>query len=444
MELKKEYLEELKEKFNSDRANKIAQYAATTNGIEKAALNNEKTDGKVFSFNIEVKQGKITDQKRSGRCWMFASLNVMRNKIIKKYNLKTFELSQSYPLFFDKLERANYFLNSILKTLDEELTGRLVSHLLTDLMGDGGQWDMFKNIVNKYGVVPKYAFEESENSSNTTALNNFLKKLLRRNAFLLRDAHENGKSKEELEKMIEDFMKEIYNVLSISLGTPPTKINFEAVDKDDNHISYKNLTPQEFFKNFVEMDTNDYISIINAPTKDKPFNETYTVKFLGNVIEGDPVKYINLDIKEFKKAALKQLQGGEPVWFGCDVGQFFYRAGYNLDLNTLKADELFNVDFKLNKSQRLDYHESLMTHAMVFTGVEYDEKNDKTLRWKVENSWGKDSGHDGYLVMSDEWFDEYMYQILINKKYLTQETIENFKKAPKELEPWDPMGSLAK
>lgn len=374
---------------------------------------------------------------------MFAALNLMEYKLCRKYNLKGFELSKNYTLFFDKLERCNYFLDSIIRTLDEDLDGRLVSHILTDPMGDGGQWDMIKNIIKKYGLVPSYAMKESVNSSATANLNNYLTKILRMYAKNLRDSYKEEKDLEKLKKMQEEYMKKIYDVLSISLGTPPEKFDFEVRNEDEEFISDKNLTPQEFLKKHVEVNLDDYISLINAPTKDKPYFKSYTVDFLGNVMELDKVRYVNVPVEVMKDGILKQLKDGEPVWFGCDVAQFFYRKGANLDLSTLKIFDLLNVEYDLSKEERLDYKESLMTHAMVFVGCDYDEENKKINRYKVENSWGKDAGDRGYLVMSDKWFDEYMYQALINKKYLDEKVIKAYSEEPIHLKPWDPMGSLA-
>lgn len=444
MKLEKEFLKDLQEEFEAKRCNRIAQRAACNTGLVEASVNRFENDDNRHSFNVNLKETKVYNQKQSGRCWMFASLNVMEYKLCQNYNLSDFELSQNYTLFYDKLERCNYFLESIVKTFDQDIHSRIVAHLLASPMGDGGQWDMFKNIVRKYGVVPKYAMPETENSSCTSFMNTYLTKLLRMYAKDLRKANEEGKSKEEISKMIEEMMKSIYRALSISLGTPPKKIDFEARDKDDKLVSIKNISPKDFFNDCVRMKLDDYVSLINAPTKDKPYMKSYTVKFLGNVTEGDRVRYVNVPIDEMKKAVLAQLEDGEPVWFGCDVGQFFYRKGSRLDLETLRVDELWNVDFAFDKEERLDYGESLMTHAMVFMGCEYDRDKKEFKRFRVENSWGKDAGHEGFLVMSDKWFNEYMYQVLINKKHLSKEILKAYEEEPIELEAWDPMGSLAK
>ena len=443
MEITKEFLQNSREKFYKDRANRVAQRAAVNNGLVEASVDRVEDEKNRHTFNIELKEKEIRNQKQSGRCWMFAALNLMEYKLCRKYNLKGFELSKNYTLFFDKLERCNYFLESIIRTLDEDLDGRLVSHILTDPMGDGGQWDMIKNIIKKYGLVPSYAMKESVNSSATANLNNYLTKILRMYAKNLRNSYKEEKDLEKLKKMQEEYMKKIYDVLSISLGTPPEKFDFEVRNEDEEFISDKNLTPQEFLKKHVEVNLDDYISLINAPTKDKPYFKSYTVDFLGNVMELDKVRYVNVPVEVMKDGILQQLKDGEPVWFGCDVAQFFYRKGANLDFSTLKIFDLLNVEYDLSKEERLDYKESLMTHAMVFVGCDYDEENKKINRYKVENSWGKDAGDRGYLVMSDEWFDEYMYQALINKKYLDEKVIKAYSEEPIHLKPWDPMGSLA-
>lgn len=443
MQINREFLNKTREDFYSDRANRVAQRAAVNNGILKASVNRFEDESNRATFNVELKEKEIRNQKSSGRCWMFAALNILEFKICEKYNTKGFELSKNYTLFYDKLERCNYFLESIIKTLDEDVDSRIVSHLLTDPMGDGGQWDMIKNIIKKYGVVPSYAMPESSNSSATATLNTYLTKLLRMYAKNIRKNYEKEKDISKLEKLVEEYMKNIYNVLAISLGTPPEVIDFELRNKDEKFISHKNLTPIEFFKDYIGMELDEYISLINAPTKDKPFYKSYTVDFLQNVTEGDIVRYVNVKIEDMKKAILKQLKDNEPVWFGCDVGQNYNREGSKLDLTSLRVDELFNINYEFNKEDRLDYKESLMTHAMVFVGCDYDEKNDKINRYKVENSWGKDSGDRGYLIMSDDWFNEYMYQALINKKYLDEKIIKAYNEDPIHLKPWDPMGSLA-
>lgn len=438
----KETLAQFEETCRADKACRVAMNAVTQNGLYAAAKNGETARTTRHSFSVNLKQGAITDQKQSGRCWMFAALNTFRFEIIKKLNLENFELSQNYMLFYDKLEKANYFLESILETLDEPTEGRLISWLLMAPMNDGGQWDMLCSLVDKYGVVPKYAMPETKASSATGEMGLALTLKLREDACRLRGAYAQGASRETLAEKKEAMLGEIYRILCICLGEPPKTFDLEAEDKDGKFIRECGLAPQAFYEKYVGLKLDDYISLINAPTADKPYHRSYSVKFLGNVKEGRQVRYLNLEIAELKKAAIAQLKDGSPVWFGCDVGKCSAREGGVMDTGLYELDGLLGVSFGLNKAERLDYGESLMTHAMVFQGVNLDEDG-KPNRWRVENSWGEKAGEKGYYVMSDAWFDEFMYQVVVNKKYLPDEFLKEYEGEPIMLEPWDPMGSLA-
>lgn len=437
-----EVLAEFSTAFSSNPVNRIAMNAVTSAGLLAASKNPMAQRESRHSYSISLEQGEITNQKQSGRCWMFAALNTFRFEVMKNLNLKTFELSQNYTLFYDKLEKSNYFLESILETLDEPTQGRLISFLLSAPLGDGGQWDMLCNLVRKYGVVPKEAMPETVASSATREMTATLTRKLREDACRLRKAYADGSTLDELRQKKEAMMEEIYRVLCICLGEPPKTFDLEVTDRDDKFIRDTNLTGTAFFEKYVGLNLDDYVSLINAPTADKPYHRSYSVKFLGNVKEGCPVRYLNLPIKELKKAAIAQMKDGSPVWFGCDVGKDSSRDEGLLDTNTYQTDKLLGVTFGMNKAERLEYGESLMTHAMVFQGVNLDEEG-KPNRWRVENSWGDAPGKKGYYVMSDEWFDEYMYQIVVNKKYLPDSYIAEYDSEPIMLEPWDPMGSLA-
>ena len=439
----KEMLELLQEKCSGDKACRVAMNAVTENGLKAAATNGEVRRNTRHSFSVNLKQGAITDQKQSGRCWMFAAMNTFRYEVIKKLNLENFELSQNYILFYDKLEKCNYFLESILETLDEPTEDRLISWLLMAPVNDGGQWDMLSSLVEKYGVVPKYAMPETKSSSATGEMDSVLTLRLREDACRLRKAYAQGMSREELAEKKVAMLEEIYRILCICLGEPPKVFDLEVEDKDGGFIRDIGLTPLAFFEKYVGLNLNDYISLINAPTADKPYHRSYSVKYLGSVKEGRQVRYLNLEIEELKKAAIAQLKDGAPVWFGCDVGKFSAREGGVMDMKLFGLDELLDVKFGMDKAERLEYGESLMTHAMVFMGVNLDEEG-KPNRWRVENSWGEKSGEKGYYVMSDEWFDEFMYQVVVNKKYLPESFLKEYEAEPIMLEPWDPMGSLAR
>ena len=428
--------------FEADKKNKIAMHATTTNGILESCTTVAAVVENRHSFSINIETGAMTNQKKSGRCWMFAAYNVMRLEIMERLNLKNIELSQAYPLFWDKLEKSNHFLENILETLTDPLQGRVVSYLLKDPLGDGGQWDMFSNLVRKYGVVPKEAMPESCVSSETKTMNKLLTLKLREFACALRDASRANMGLDELRKLKEIQLSTIYSMLCISLGTPPKTFTYENRDKDGKFIRIADITAQQFYKEYVALDLDEYVSLINAPTPDKPYEKTYTVQYLGNVRGGTRVSYLNLPIDELKKAAIKQMQDGKSVWFGCDVGQSSDRKSGLMALDTYDLETLFSTSFPMDKAQRLEYGESLMTHAMVLTGVNLDDTG-KPNRWRVENSWGEEPGEKGFFVMSDDWFTEYTYQIVVHMKYLSKEQRKMLTMEPIVLKPWDPMGSLA-
>lgn len=410
-------------------------------GLDESALDYKAASLQQHRFSIDLETGDITSQEKSGRCWLFAGLNTMRFKVMKKLNLKNFELSQSYAMFFDKLEKANYFLENILETMDEAIDSRLLMWLLDSPLQDGGQWDMFTALIKKYGVVPKSVMPETFHSSNSARMNQILTLTLRTNAKALREANEKGKNVDELKSCKKNMMEEFYRLLTLFLGVPPTKFDFEVVDKNKEFYADRQMSPKTFYDKYVEMDLKNYISIINAPTKDKPFNRTFTVQYLGNVEGADPLKYLNLKMAEFKALAIEQLKAGDPIWFGSDVGKKMKREEGILDENIYAYERVLDLEFILDKAGRLDYGESLMTHAMVITGVNLVDG--KPNRWKVENSWGDKTGNKGYYVMSDAWFDEYVYQLVINIKHLSQEQLAAWETKAIELKPWDPMGSLA-
>lgn len=435
-------INEYEKEFLEDKRNIVAMNAATYNGVQKVARDVNALKDEPFAFNVDIKNGEVTNQKQSGRCWMFASMNVLRNIVIKKFNLENFELSQSYTLFWDKLERCNYYMEAVIEKANEPLEDRVMDYLMSDLLSDGGQWDMFVNIVKKYGLVPKYAYPESQTSSATVQLNKYLCKILRKYTTELRDAVQNEGVKKARE-LKEEVLKDVYNVLTSTLGQMPERFDVVLHDKDGKLIEDKGMDAHSFFDKYIGVEIDQYISLINSPTEDKPFNQTYTIKYLGNIIEGKIVKHLNLPIEELKKAAVKQLKDGYPVWFGCDVGRSSVVEDERAMLDTKAVDyeALFNVDLKLSKEDALDYGYSMMTHAMTFTGVQMN--GNEPLRFKVENSWGEKFGYKGHFVMTSDWFDQYVYQVVVNKKYLPEKLRKAYEKKAIELKPWDPMGSLA-
>lgn len=425
-----------------------SKYAAMENAISHNGLlaSLEKRGAAVENtpvFSLDLTKDKVSDQKASGRCWMFAALNTFRHKMIAGFQLEDFELSQAHTFFWDKYEKSNWFLEQVIATADQELTSRKVKFLLDTPQQDGGQWDMVVSLFEKYGVVPKSVYPESISSSNSRELNQILNKLLRQDAQILRELVAEGANSSELQAKKEELLQEVFNFLAINLGLPPRQFDFSYRDKDNHFHSESGLTPLTFYQKYVDLKLDDYVSIINAPTADKPYGRSYTVEMLGNVVGSKPVRYLNVEMNRLKELAIAQMQVGETVWFGSDVGQSSNRKAGVMAEGMHDFTASMDIRLTQDKAGRLDYSESLMTHAMVLTGVDLDE-NGKAKKWKVENSWGEKVGNKGYFVASDAWMDEYTYQIVVRKEFLTAAELAAYEAEPLVLSPWDPMGALAK
>ena len=428
--------------FNNHPTSKISMNAATRTDVRKVAMNWDAFRDIDHTFSDKVSgEMKATSQMRSGRCWGFAGLNLLRVYLGRKYKLKNFEFSQNYFIFFDKLEKANYFLENIIETVEQSIDSRLVMHLLSSPIQDGGQWDMFVNLLKKYGTVPKKVMAESHQSSNTAQMNKLVTRKLREFALQLREASSKGKAPSELRTMKEDMMSTIYQMLCISLGTPPEKFDWSIRNKKDKFQRFTDLTPQKFYKEHVGINLDDFVCLINDPRSFTEYNKTYTVEYLGNVSGGNIIRYLNLETDELRKYTIKSIKADDPVWFGCDVGKFFTRQFGVMDMNLFEFDRFYGTTFSMNKAQRLEYGDSVMTHAMLFTGV--DLKDKKPTKWRVENSWGADHGEKGFDIMTDPWFDQFMYEVVIHKKHLAKKIVDMYNMKPIGLPPWDPMGSLA-
>lgn len=393
-----------------------------------------------FKFSNEIKTLPVTYQKQSGRCWIFAGLNLLREIIASKYDLKDFELSQNYTAFYDKLEKINYFIEIMDDFLEVDQDDRTLQHILKTGIQDGGQWDMFVSLIEKYGVVPKESMVETSSSSSTAFMNKLINVKLRLYAADARRLKHAGKES-DLPGLKSKTLNELYTFLTTNFGVPPKAFDFEYVAKDEYHI-IKNLNPQLFYKEHVGDILKDYVSIIHAPTKDKPYMKTYSVAYLGNVIGGRDIKYLNLEMKDLKGLVLKQLLNKELVWFGADVSRYGDKVSGVWDDESYDFENMLEMNLFMTKEDELDYSQGSMNHAMVITAVNMSDE--KPNRWKIENSWGDANGQKGYYLASDTWFDRYVYQAVIHQKYLTEEMRKAWKKDPKILKPWDPMGSLAK
>jgi bleomycin hydrolase len=438
-----EFIDDLHREFQKEPRYRQAMNAVCTTPVSKIALNRERVIEVDHTYSHQLPENKATAQMKSGRCWMFAALNTFRVRAIEKMNLDSdFELSQNYVTFWDKFEKANYFLESILNTLDEPVGSRLLDWLLSAPVQDGGQWHMFINLVRKYGVVPKRAMPETESSSSTHEMSFQLTQMLRDYACQLRNAYRDGRASEDLQKLKKQYLAEIYRVLAIHLGEPPREFLWQWRDEDKRFTREGKVTPKQFYERFVDVDLDDLVCLIHDPRPQHSYNAVYTVNYLGNVVGGEPIKYLNVPIGTLKTAAAEQIKNGEPVWFGNDVGKLLDRDLGVMDLELFEYELLYGTKPTLTKAQRLEYGHSQMTHAMVFTGVDIDESG-SPRKWRVENSWGDKPGDKGFLLMTDPWFDEYMYEVVVHRQYVPTEALAALEQEPIGLDPWDPMGSLA-
>jgi bleomycin hydrolase len=426
----------------SDPVARIARNAVAKTAIKAVALNRDAVTRLTHTYSHSVLTGKTTAQNASGRCWLFAGLNLFRTQIAETLGVEDFELSQNYLMFWDKLEKANYFLENILATLDEPVGSRLLDWLCASPLQDGGQWDMFAALVKKYGVVPKEVMPETESSSRSADMNALMTLKLRQAAGELRATHKAGASEAELRMQKDALVPALYRMLVTHLGEPPTEFLWQWRDKDKNFHRDGVLTPQQFREKYVTTELDELVCLIHCPQTTKSYNTPYTIAYLGNVVGGQPIQYLNVEMATLKAVTQAMIQDGKPVWFGCDVGKQMDRDLGLMDLELFEYELLYGTSLGMDKAARLDYGQSLMTHAMVLTGVDLDEDN-KPRKWRIENSWGEQGGDKGFMAMTDSWFDEYMYEVAVEKKYLSQELLALLNQSLVPLDPWDPMGSLA-
>ena len=438
-EITKKQIDKMRKEFESDSSARVAQNAVTSNNLSSVTLRRDLVQEIDFTFSTKLDEWKATNQKSSGRCWLFATLNLFRPGTMKKMNVKEFEFSQAHIHFWDKFERSNHFLEAIIETSGRPVDDRTIHFLLSDPIGDGGQWNMAMNLIRKHGLVPKSAYPESNSSSSTRWMNSILKDILRSSASEIRGILDSGGSEKEARLHKESRMEDIWRVLCIHLGTPPESFDWQWRDKDKEFHRRGEMTPQEFADEFVDVDWEEYVCIVNDPRNE--YYQTYTVDYLQNVSGGPPVVYLNVPSDEMKSITQEILEDGMPVWMGCDVGKQMDRKRGLWDANLFETNELYGVDYGMSKADRLRYGQTMMTHAMLFTGV--DVYDGKPRRWRVENSWGDDSGQKGFYTMNDNWYDEHMFEIASPKKYLTEKMVKGLETVPIVLEAWDPMGSLA-
>jgi bleomycin hydrolase len=421
---------------------RIARNAAGKTDIRSVALNRDRVQAISHAYSNVVKSGKTTSQFVSGRCWLFAGLNLFRMTAAERLGLEDFELSQTYMMFWDKFEKSNLFLEQIIDNPQLEVGSRLLDWLCATPLNDGGQWDMFSNLIDKYGVIPKRIMPETFSSSNSAVMNQHITQKLRREAQVLRERMQRGDSIEATRAYKDSVIDDIYRMLTIHLGVPPTSFEWKWVDKEHKFHTDGEITPQQFLSRYCPIDLHDKACLIHCPQGSKQIPAHYTVGFLGNVAGGKEISYLNLPIETLKAAAVQMILDGKPVWFGCDVGKHLDRELGVLDLDLFDTELLYGTALLQEKAARLDYGQSLMTHAMVLVGVDLTHEG-KPKQWRVENSWGEAVGEAGYLTMTDAWFDQYVYEVAIDKQYISQDVLDLLNTPATVLDPWDPMGSLA-
>ncbi|MER0073360.1 C1 family peptidase [Corynebacterium marquesiae] len=418
--------------LTSDAALRLVRNGVAQEGVDKLSLDREQLRSLTPVTSHKLDSWGVADQKASGRCWIFAGLNSLRGGLMDKAKLKDFELSQTYIYFFDKLEKANWFLTAMAELKDRDITDRTVTKLMDDPIDDGGQWSMFVALVEKYGVVPQYAMPETASSEATAMLNRNLQTVLRRAAHQIRSGEE-GAHKQAL--------ADVYRILTANLGLPPEDFVWQYRDKDDEFHRAGTYTPQEFAQEYLPADLGEYVCVVNDPRN--AYGELYTVEYLGNVA-GKRVTYLNAPVEVLRDAARASIEDGQPVWFGCDTDQQSDDEHGVWAKHLHDYEAFYGVEMDLDKAQRLRLHESMMTHAMVFTGA--DIADDGTVnRWRVENSWGPKKADKGFWTMADDWFDEFVFEIAVHPSRLPEQYQAALQsESVTTLPAWDPMGALAR
>ena len=425
-------LKEISKGYAGTAADKAPRNALNTTSITVLAENADNLAMIDTHFSDKVKTRGITDQKSSGRCWLFSGLNVLRARMIDKFDLGDFTFSQNYLFFYDQLEKANLFLQGVIDTRDLPFDDRKVDWLFANPIGDGGQFTGVSNLIMKYGLVPADAMPETLNANSTSAMSTQIKTLLRQDGLKLRAA---GR-RDDLQAMKTEMLKDVYHILALCLGVPPTEFEWARYDSKGNFVSRKTYTPKAFYNEFVGTDLeNNYVMVMNDPTRE--YGKVYEIDYDRHVYDGQNWLYINLPIERIKEMAIASIKDNTAMYFSCDVGKFSDRQKGTLDLRNFDYGSLFGTTFPMDKKQRVMTHASGSSHAMTLIAV--DIKDGKPVKWMVENSWGAASGYKGNMIMTDEWFNEYMFRLVVENKYVPTELKGMLSQKPILLPAWDPM-----
>ena len=453
--ISKEMLAEISKGYEGHASDKAIRNALACNPIATLALNSENAGMMDTHFSDRVKTKGITDQKSSGRCWLFTGLNVLRAKIIDKYDLPGLELSQNYLYFYDQLEKANLFLQGVIDTKDLPYEDRTVDWLFRNPLGDGGQFTGVSNLILKYGIVPAEVMPETYQSNNTGQMSTLIKTKLREDGLDLRKAYKEGYAKiakrpkkdveagmQELEGRLQAMkvqqLSEVYRMLVLCLGEPVQEFDWARYNSKNEFVNQKKYTPQSFYQEYVGEDLeNNYVMVMNDPCRE--YGKVYEIDYDRHVYDGHNWLYINLPVEKIKEMAIASIKDNVAMYFSCDVRKFLdLRKGTN-DVANLDYDSLMGVEFGMNKQERVQTYASGSTHAMTLIAVDICPETGKPVKWMVENSWGPASGYKGCLIMTDEWFNEYMFRLVVEKKYVPADVLEMMNQTPVQLPAWDPM-----
>ncbi len=429
-------LKKIEQSVELDGQTRALMNAVSNNDIKKLAVNRQVMEQLDHHFAHRIGTGEVTDQKSTGRCWLFTALNVIRPSIIKKTNLKNFEFSENYLFFWDQLEKSNRFLEGVIATRTKKMDDREVEWLFKNPVDDGGLWSMMGSLMKKYGAVPREAMLESHSSENTSMMNRLVARKLREGGYQLRKMHEKGDKIKSLQDQKVKILSQVYRILVISLGDPPAKFTWRYQDKDGKLSPARVYTPLQFYQEFVKEDLEGYVMMMNDPSKE--YYKLYEIEYDRNVYESPNWTFVNLPADQLALFAKKSILADQPMYFSCDVGKQLNREAGYLSLNIYDYDALFGVNFGMDKTARILTWDSGSTHGMALMGVDTSTTGEPT-KWLLENSWGKDAGNEGYLTMTQDWFNEYSFRLVVPKNIVSEKVLKVLDQKPILLPPWDPM-----
>ena len=431
-----EMLKQIQSSYKNTSADKAIRNAIGGTDIRKLSLNQENQQGLDTDFSIKVESKGITDQQSSGRCWLFTGLNVMRAKAIARYNLPSLEFSQAYSFFWDQLEKSNLFLQGVIDTAKEPMSNQTVEWLFKHPLSDGGTFTGVADIVSKYGLVPKEVMPETYSSEHTSQMSSLIGLKLKEYGLELRESVQKGMDVKKIEARKTEMLETVYRILVLNLGVPPTEFDYVRKDVKGNPVETEHHTPMSFLGKYGDKNLlTNYVMVMNDPSRE--YYKCYEIDFDRHRYDGKNWTYVNLPVEEIKEMAIASLKDSTRMYFSSDVTQLDSKRGL-LDVNNYDFGSLLGTTFGMDKKQRIQTFASMSAHAMTLMAVDLDE-NGKPKKWMVENSWGAQSGYKGHLIMTDEWFNEYMYRLVLETKYVPKKVLDIFKQKPVRLPAWDPM-----